>query len=255
MKKITTLSIVLIAVVPVFSQGIFNQIKKEVGSENVTKGAEQISKTISGDKTSASGLSNDEIISGLKEALSVGTSNSSKKLGAADGFFKDPVIKILMPDEVNQVTNTLRKFGMGSLVDKAEMSMNRAAEDAASGVGEIFIQSIQKITIADGLQILNGGDDAATNYLKQNTSAELSQKMKPVIEASLKKVDATKYWSDIFSNYNKFLHQNVNTDLGAYVTEKAMNGLFYNIAQEEQKIRKDPAARVTDILKKVFGPK
>ncbi len=253
MKKAFILFISIYNVLPVFSQGIFNQIQKEVNKENIIKGVDSISKTITG-KTSSS-LTNDEIIAGLKEALSIGTNISSKKLGTIDGYFKDPIIKIMMPNEVNQVTNTLRKFGMGSLVDKAELSMNRAAEDAAAGVGDFFIQSIQKITITDGLAILNGGDAAATNYLKETTSAELTQKMKPVIEASLKKVDATKYWSDIFSNYNKFLHQNVNTDLAAYVTEKAMSGLFYNIAQEEQKIRKDPAAQVTDNLKKVFGNK
>jgi hypothetical protein len=142
---------------------------------------------------------------------------------------------------------------MGSLVDKAELSMNRAAEDATSGVADIFIEAIKKMTIKDGLEILKGDSVAATNYLKTNTSQQLTEKIKPVIEASLKKVNATKYWSDVFKNYNKFLRQNVNTDLTAYVSGKTSDAIFYTISQEENKIRKDPAAQVTDLLKKVFG--
>jgi hypothetical protein len=142
---------------------------------------------------------------------------------------------------------------MGSMVDKAILSMNRAAEDAASGVGDIFWTAIKGMSIKDGLQILRGGDFAATDYLKSVTTSELTEKFRPVIEAALVKVDATKYWKDIFTNYNRFSKDEVNTDLTAYVTERALSGLFYNISLEEQKIRKDPAAQVTDILKKVFA--
>ena len=148
---------------------------------------------------------------------------------------------------------TLRNFGMGSLVDKAILSMNRAAEDAANGVGNIFWTSIKQMSIKDGLQILRGGDFAATDYLKSMTTKELTEKFRPVIEASLIKVDATKYWKDVFTAYNRFSASPVNTDLNAYVTERALGGLFYNIGLQEQKIRKDPAAQVTDILKKVFA--
>ena len=111
------------------------------------------------------------------------------------------------------------------------------------------------MSITDGFQILKGGDFAATEYLKKGTTAELTQKFRPVIENSLAKVDATKYWKDVFTAYNKFSSSPVNTDLSGYVTERALSGLFYNIGLEEQKIRKNPAARVTDILKKVFGNK
>jgi len=200
-------------------------------------------------------LSNEEIISGLKEALRVGTDSSTKKLSKLDGFFKDPAIKIQMPEEAKKMEKTLRSVGMGSLVDKAILSMNRAAEDAAKGVGNIFWEAIKQMSIQDGLQILQGGDFAATNYLKTATTKELTEKFRPVIEASLIKVDATKYWKDVFTAYNRFSREQINTDLTAYVTDKALSGLFYNISLEEQKIRKDPAAQVTDILKKVFGTK
>lgn len=209
-------------------------------------------------KTSNSGgssLSNEDIISGLKDALRVGTDSSTKKLSKLDGFFGDAAIKILMPEEAKKVEKTLRNFGMGSMVDKAILSMNRAAEDAASGVGNIFWDAIKGMSITDGLKILRGGDFAATDYLKSVTTKQLTEKFRPVIEASLVKMDATKYWKDVFTNYNRFSKDQVNTDLTAYVTEKALSGLFYNIGLQEQKIRKDPAAQVTDILKKVFSSK
>ena len=200
-------------------------------------------------------LSNEDIVSGLKEALRVGTDSSAKRLSKLDGFFGDAAIKVLMPDEAKKVETTLRNFGMGSLVDKAVLSMNRAAEDAASGVGTIFWDAIKKMSITDGLKILQGGDFAATEYLKIATTKELTDKFRPVIEASLIKVDATKYWKDLFSTYNKFSAKQINPDLTAYVTERALSGLFLKISLEEQKIRKNPAAQVTDILKKVFGGK
>ena len=211
---------------------------------------DKVTKTTS---NSGSSLSNDDIISGLKEALRVGTDSSTKKLSKLDGFFGDAAIKILMPEEAKKMEKTLRNFGMGSLVDKAILSMNRAAEDAANGVGNIFWDAIKKMSITDGLKILRGGDFAATDYLKSITTKDLTEKFRPVIEASLVKVDATKYWKDVFTAYNKFSAAPVNTDLNVYVTERALGGLFYNIGLQEQKIRKDPAAQVTDILKKVFA--
>jgi hypothetical protein len=208
-----------------------------------------------GSSKAGKGLSNDDIITGLKEALRVGTDSASKRLSIANGFFGDAAIKILMPAEAQKAEKTLRGFGLGSVVDKAVLSMNRAAEDAASGVGSIFWNSIKQMSVTDGLQILRGGDFAATDYLRKTTTIELTEKFRPVIEASLVKVDATKYWNDVFSNYNKFSATKVNPDLTAYVTEKALSGLFSKISLEEQKIRKDPAAQVTGILKSVFGGK
>ncbi len=251
MKKYL-LIIVCFTIANVHAQGILGGLKKEVKKDSSKNVLSSISKTLSGSGGGKS-LSNDEIINGLKEALSVGTNKSTLKLGSVDGFFKDAALKILMPEEAKKVESTLRGLGMGSLVDKAILSMNRAAEDAASGVGNIFLDAIKGMTLTDGLKILQGGDFAATDYLKTNTTASLTEKMRPVVEASLKKVDATTYWKDVFTAYNKVSLKKVNPDLTAYVTEKAMSGIFYSIGQEEQKIRKDPAAQVTDLLKKVFG--
>ncbi len=128
-------------------------------------------------------------------------------------------------------------MGMSSLVDKAILSMNRAAEDAASGVSTIFWDAIKQMSVGDGISILRGGDFAATEFLKKNTSASLIEKMRPVIQASLDKVNATNYWRDVFTAYNRFSKQPVNTDLTAYVTTRAMDGIFYSIGLEEQKIR------------------
>ena len=244
-KILVTLSISALVFTNASAQGGFGKLLKKVTSKDST-----------GKSSSLGGnLSNDDIISGLKEALRVGTDSSTKKLSKMNGFFGDAAIKILMPAEAQKVEKTLRSVGMGKMVDKAILSMNRAAEDAASGVGDIFWNSIKQMTVTDGLQILRGGDFAATDYLKKMTTAELTTKFRPVIESSLTKTDATKYWNDLFSNYNKISANKVNPDLTAYVTEKALAGLFLNISLEEQKIRKDPAAQVTGILKTVFGGK
>ena len=199
------------------------------------------------------GLTNADIISGLKEALTIGTQKSSQQLSSTDGFFKNAVIKVLMPEEAKKVESTLRSVGMGSVVDKAILAMNRAAEDAAKGAGTIFINAVKQMTITDAVNILRGGDFAATNYFKAKTTAALTESFRPVIQNSLKNVNATKYWNDVFSVYNQFSANKVDTDLTAYVTAKAMDGIFYQLGLEEQKIRKDPVARTTDILKKVFG--
>jgi len=202
---------------------------------------------------SSGSLTNDEVISGLKEALETGTKRGTEKLSTVDGFFKDAVIKILMPPEAKKAEQTLRNVGLGKQVDNAILSMNRAAEDAAKSAAPIFINAIKQMSIQDAFGILKGGDFAATSYLKQKTTSSLTEAFRPVIENSLKKVDATKYWNTVFTTYNKFSSEKVNTDLAAYVTEKALAGIFYQVGQEEQKIRKDPVARTTDILKKVFG--
>jgi hypothetical protein len=198
-------------------------------------------------------LTTDEIVSGLKQALTIGAQNSGDKLSAVNGFFSNAAIKILMPPEAKDVESTLRRFGMGSIVDKAILSMNRAAESASKSAAPIFINAIKQMTITDALGILQGGDFAATNYFKEKTTAALTVSFQPVVDSALSKVDATKYWGEVFSVYNKFAANKVNTNLNAYVTGKAIDGIFYQLGLEEQKIRKDPAARVTELLKKVFG--
>lgn len=216
-------------------------------------GCETAQQVLSGMDTGSTGPSSAEIASGLKEALRIGTQNGTARLAAADGFFSNAAIKILMPEEAGKVESTLRSIGLGSLVDKAVLSMNRAAEDAARSAAPIFVNAIKEMTITDAIGILKGGDHAATNYFKDKTTLPLTNAFRPVIEKALTKADATKYWNDVFTAYNKFAAKPVNTDLTAYVTERALTGIFYEVGQEELKIRKDPAARVTDLLKKVFG--
>jgi len=212
--------------------------------------AKQVLGTI-GDVTG--NTNNTEVIAGLKEALRVSTDTTTKKLSVLNGFFGDAIIRILMPPEAEKVEKTLRDVGFGKTVDKAIVSMNRAAEDATKYVGSIFWNSIKQMTITDAIGILRGGDFAATDYLKRTTIQQLTSAFRPVIDRSLNNANATKYWADVFSIYNRFSQNPVNTDLGAYVTEKALSGLFYHIGLQEQQIRKNPAARVTDILRKVFG--
>lgn len=202
---------------------------------------------------SSTSLNQDKIVEGLKQALTIGTQNSTNKLSAVDGFFADAAVKILMPPEASNVEKTLRNLGMGSLVDQTVLSLNRAAEDAAKSATPIFVDAIKHMTITDALGILRGGDSAATIYFKQKTTGALTQAFSPIISSSLNKVDATKYWSDVFTAYNRISFKKVNPDLTGYVTQKAIDGIFYEVGLEEQKIRKDPAARVTDLLKQVFG--
>jgi hypothetical protein len=216
-------------------------------------GCDTAQQVLNGMGQSTGVLSNADIAAGLKEALIVGANNSTSQLSSVDGFFKKAAIKILMPEEAKKVESTLRSVGMGNLVDKAVLSMNRAAEEAAKGASSIFINAVRQMTITDAVNILQGGDFAATNYFKAKTTDALTQSFRPVINNALGEVSATKYWSDVTTMYNQFAKTKVNTDLSAYVTEKALAGIFLQLGLEEQKIRKDPVARTTDILRRVFG--
>lgn len=202
-----------------------------------------------------SGLGNGDIVNGLKEALSIGAKNAGAKLNVTNGFFGNNLIKILLPPEAVKVENALRKVGMGKTVDDLILSMNRAAEDAAGKAAPIFINAVTSMNIQDGLNILRGGNGAATEFLKLKTTAALTDAFRPVIEEALKKTGATTLWTKVFTTYNQLpmMGQKVNPDLVAYATERALNGLFITIADEENKIRTNPAARVTGILQKVFG--
>lgn len=211
-----------------------------------------INNTVSG----GGSLSNADIIKGLKEALTVGSRNSANKASVTDGYFKNTLIKIPFPKEAEKVESTVRSLGMNKQVDDFVLSLNRAAEDAAKKAAPVFVNAITKMTINDGVSILKGNNDAATQYLKRTTSTELKNQFKPIVQTSLNTVQVTKYWTPVISTYNKipFVTQ-MNPNLEEYVTQKAIDGLFILVAQEELKIRKDPAARVSDILKKVFGAK
>jgi len=249
MKKVITSFYFILASAVLFAQ------KDSSGNLN---GMFKKANSLFGKKTSSgnsSSLSSSEIVSGLKEALSLGAKKSGDKLSATDGFYKDAAVKILLPKQVQNVESKMKMLGLGKLVGDAELRMNRAAEDASKTAAPIFLDAIKKMTVTDALNILRGADTAATGYLRKTTSTSLTTAFRPIIEESLKKVDAAKYWKDVFSAYNKFTSTPVDTDMNSYVTAKALDGLFYYVAQEEVNIRKNPAARVTDILKSVFGNK
>jgi len=201
-------------------------------------------------------LTTAEVGEGLKEALINGISKGSDQVSQLDGYFKNPEIKIPFPPDVKKVEDRLRQIGLGGEVDKFVMTLNRGAEDAAKEAKPIFIAAIKQMSIDDAWAILKGEPDAATQYLKRTTSPLLKEKFKPVIQTSLDKVNATKYYGDIINKYNSIpLVQKVNPDLNDYATELAMQGLFTMIAREEKNIRQDPVARTTELLKRVFGVK
>lgn len=195
----------------------------------------------------------EEIAKGLKEALQVGTKRGIEILSKPDGFFGNAAIKILMPPEAAKIEKSLRSLGFNQQVDDAILSMNRAAEDASKEAIPIFTKAIQEMSIEDAYGILKGKDDAATKYLQTKTIDSLTKKFRPSIETSLNKVNATKNWNTIVTQYNKFSFKKINPDLAAYVTERSLNGIYLQIAAEEAKIRKDPVARSSDLLKKLFG--
>jgi len=202
-------------------------------------------------------VSSDEIVRGLKDALRIGAEKSAASASAVDGFFGNPEIFIPFPAEAVKVKNTLERIGRKKEVDEFVKSLNRAAEEAAKSAAPVFIKAIQDITIQDAMGILKGNSNAATLYLKDKTTAQLQVNFKPIVSAAIKKVNVARYWKPVITAYNKasFLSGGgkVNPDLETYVTDQAIAGLFVLIANEELKIRKDPAARVTDLIKNVFA--
>jgi len=199
-------------------------------------------------------LSTAEVSAGLKEALEKGASKGSDIVSQVDGYYKNAEIKIPFPPEIKNVETRLRQVGMGSEVDKFVLALNRAAEDAAKEAKPVFVSAIKQITIQDAFAILQGEPDAATQYLKRTTSDQLVIKFKPIVQNSLNKVNATHYYQNLITSYNKIpLVKKLNPDLDAYATEKAMDGLFLMVAKEEKSIRQEPLARTSDLLRKVFG--
>jgi hypothetical protein len=196
-----------------------------------------------------------EAANAIKDALLKGITKGVDVVSLTDGYFKNAMIKILLPPQVKSYEATLRKFGAGTVLDNMVKSMNRAAEQAAPKAKTIFVNSITQMTVTDAVAIVsNQQPDAATQFLKRTTTENLVVAFKPSIKTALDKTLATKYWGQLMTYYNKIpFVTKINTDLPDYVTRKGIDGLFYMVAQEEAKIRKDPAARTTDILKKVFG--
>ncbi len=204
--------------------------------------------------TAAGGFTEKDAADAIKEALVNGTGESVKFVSALNGYLGNPEIRIPFPREAKDVETKLRAIGMGKKVDEFNESMNRAAEQAANEAKSIFISAIKGLTVKDAINIVKGENNAATLYLQRTTSPDLKVAFQPKIKASLDNVNATKYWGDLITAYNKIpLVKKQNPDLTEYVTGKAIDGLFVMIAKEELKIRQNPAARTSELLKKVFG--
>lgn len=244
MKKI-----ILVISLSTFLIKVDAQIKLPTGNLGTT--LNNAASTVTGN---GANLSETDIAKGLKEALDVGTKNAVSSVSKTDGFFKNPKVKIPFPPEVKKVETSVRKLGLNKQADDFIVALNRAAEDAAKSATPIFADAIKNMTLNDAKSILKGNETAATEFMKGKTSADLTSKFKPIVQQSMQKVQVTKYWKPIATKYNQLpMTQKVNPDLEKYVTEKAIEGLFKMIAEEEIKIRKDPAARISDLLKSVFG--
>ena len=200
------------------------------------------------------GLTNEQIAGGLKQALDKGITEQVSLLAKKDGFYKNEMVKILLPDELQKVDATLRKIGLGNVADEGLKVLNRAAEDAVGQATPIFVDAIKELTFNDAKNILLGDKNAATTYLETKTKVALYQKFNPVIANSFKKVGADQVWNNIITRYNAIpLTNNVNPDLTDYVTNEALKGVYKMIAVEELKIRSDINSRTTDLLRKVFA--
>ena len=197
-----------------------------------------------------------DITQGLKEALQVGVNNSVSLLSKENGFYGNPGFRIPFPEEAKIVEEKLRQIGMDKMVDDFVLTLNRGAEKAVQKATPVFVGAIKQMSFSDARSILQGPDNAATDYFRKTTSRQLVTAFKPDIQTTLDEVNVTKYWGQIMSTYNKIpFVQKVETDLSQYVTEKTVNALFSQVEKEEKLIRTDPKARVTEILRKVFGQK
>jgi len=202
----------------------------------------------------SSGLSEGTIVDGLKQALEVATGNAVSTVSKLDGYYKNPDIKILLPEKVRKVEGVLRGVGYGDTIDAFEKSMNRAAEKAAPEAKAYFVGAIKEMSFDDARKILNGGNDAATRYFEDKTRGKLFDAFKPIVGGSMSEVGVTRYYQDLESRVSSIpFAGDLGLDLDGYVTNKSLDGLFKMVAEEEARIRTDPAARVTDLLKEVFG--
>jgi len=230
--------------------GLLDKVKEYAGKKDKKASSDP---AVQGSAQGA-GLDKDTVAAGLKEALTVGSQNAVKSVSLTDGFFKNPAIKIPLPEKVRKVEKPLRKIGLGKQVDEFVLTMNRAAEKAAPPAKDIFVGAIREMTIIDALNILQGGDTAATDYMRSKTYDKLYALFKPTVSKAVMEVGVTKAYQQLVDKAKKSkLIKDESLDLDHHVTSKALDGLFYMVAQEEKKIRKDPVAQVTDLLKKVFG--
>jgi len=255
MKKITLITLVSAALSLPVSAG-FGDLIKELGESG--KKVLQDSQSTPSNSTAidTSQLDYDTMVAGLKEALEVGTRRAVTEISKPDGYLSNQQIRIPMPDQLEKAGGVLRKFGLGSQVDQFELSMNRAAEKAAPQATEIIVTAVKDMSIEDAQNILSGPDNAATEYFREKTSTRLSELFKPSIKESMNQVGVTRYYTELAQEADKVplvgdMAQDYN--LEDYVTSEALNGLFTLLAAEEKKIRENPAARTTDLLKQVFG--
>ena len=204
--------------------------------------------------SSDEGLTEKEIINGLKEALEIGTAEAVQVVSKVNGYYQNPDIRIPLPDDVQKAEKYMRLAGFGDLVEDFELSMNRAAEQAAPQAKPIFLDAIKQMTFDDARDILNGADNSATLYFEEKTSARLGEVFKPIVGRSMEKVGVTSTYRDLNEKVRSMpFIDSFSFDLDQYVTDKSLDGLFVMLAAEEKKIREDPAARVTDLLQKVFA--
>ena len=235
-RALCLMAFLMIVAAPPVQAGVMDDLLKGTGLE----------------KTAGPG--NDQIVAGLKEALSIGTGNAVGATSKTDGYFGNKAIKILMPKKIEKVADVLGKMGYQKEVDEFVLSMNRAAEKAAPQAKAIFIDAIRGMSIEDARKILDGGDTAATEYFKARTTGKLTEAFRPIVSSSMNEVGTTRSYKEMMGKYSALPFASSELlDLDQYVTDKALEGLFHMVGQEEIKIRKDPAARVTDLLKTVFG--
>lgn len=247
-------------------KSIFGTLKKEVEKTNTQPNSavkvdsvkivnsSTESNTISAEALkNVNNLPNSTIASGLKEALSIGLNDGIKSLSQKNGFYNNSVAKILMPEELQTVERTMRSLGMGSLADKGIKLLNAAAEDAVSEAAPIFVNALTSMTITDAKDILLGGNNSATNYLKLKTNTDLTKAFQPKVEASLGKVGADKVWNNLITKYNTLTGNEIEPNLNAYVTQQTLNGVFNMVAEKENGIRNNSALQTTSILQQVFG--
>ena len=219
--------------------------------------ANKVNGILTDSTSTAPKLTNEEVIAGLKEALTIGAKNAATLTSKTDGFLKNQEIRLPFPEDAQRVKEKALELGLDAQVEKFETTLNRAAEEAAKEAAPIFVNAIKDMTVQDGFDILKGEDNAATKYLREKTSGQLMTAFSPKVQEAIEKVELTRYWEPLAKAYNTSTvltgEEKVNPDLENYVTTKAMDGLFTMLAKEEKEIRLDPVARVTDLLKKVFG--
>ena len=240
-------------------------VKKTLGiqgdKEKPTEAIEDTQPDVTSNDTVGSGeatgaISADQAAGGLKEALTVGIQEAVKLAGAEDGFYKNPAIKILLPEKLQSADKIVRQLGGEELSEMLVEKMNRAAEKSAPQAQEIFVTAIKNMQFEDANKILSGGDNAATTYLKENTSEELTTSFYPIVKETMGEIGAIKTYDDYVGNFSSnplMKMADMDLDISRYVTEKSVDGLFVMVAEQEKKIRQNPAARVTDLLKSVFG--